>query len=108
MVIKSLNPNINQYLTIPPDRLYFVTFKTSAKPKNTAHSHYFCSDEKFVYESFYWDFGPLNICHVYNYCELVNAKLNVTMLGKRKIIHYTSASPQKRLNAAFLMGAYAV
>lgn len=61
-----------------------------------------------MYESFYWDFGPLNICHVYNYVELVNAKLGVTMFGKRKIIHYTSASPQKRLNAAFLAGAYAV
>lgn len=61
-----------------------------------------------MYESFYWDFGPLNICHVYNYCELVGAKLSSKSYGRKKIIHYTSASPQKRLNAAFLVGAYAV
>lgn len=72
------------------------------------NSQYFCTDELFVYESFYWDFGPLNICHVYNYCDLVNTKLSAKSLGRKKIIHYTSATPQKRLNAAFLVGAYAV
>lgn len=90
------------------DRLYFVTFKTTSKPKNTVNSQYFCTDELFVYESFYWDFGPLNICHVYNYCDLVSTKLSAKALGRKKIIHYTSATPQKRLNAAFLVGAYAV
>jgi len=29
-------------------------------------------------------------------------------LAKKKIVHYTRPDPQKRANAAFLIGAYAV
>lgn len=48
-----------------PDRLYFVTLKTSIKPKSTANTHYFCIDEELVYENFYADFGPLNLSLLY-------------------------------------------
>ena len=50
-----------------PDRLYFVTLKTSIKPKSTANTHYFCIDEELVYENFYADFGPLNLSLLYRY-----------------------------------------
>ena len=48
-----------------PDRLYFVTLKTSIKPKSTANTHYFCVDDELVYENFYADFGPLNLSLLY-------------------------------------------
>ena len=48
-----------------PDRLYFVTLKTTIKPKSTANTHYFCVDEELVYENFYADFGPLNLSLLY-------------------------------------------
>ena len=48
-----------------PDRLYFVTLKTSIKPKSTANTHYFCIDDELVYENFYADFGPLNLSLLY-------------------------------------------
>ena len=48
-----------------PDRLYFVTLKTTIKPKSTTHTHYFSIDEELVYENFYADFGPLNLSLLY-------------------------------------------
>ncbi|XP_055689918.1 dual specificity protein phosphatase CDC14C isoform X6 [Lutzomyia longipalpis] len=90
------------------DRLYFVTLKNNVKPKNTANTLYFCVDDTYVYENFFWDFGPLNICHVYQYCQMLEAKLYSKSLARKKIVHYTNSTPQKRLNAAFLVGAYMI
>ena len=47
------------------ERLYFVTLKTSIKPKSTANTHYFCIDDELIYENFYADFGPLNLSLLY-------------------------------------------
>ena len=49
------------------ERLYFVTPKTSIKPKSTANTHYFCIDDELIYENFYADFGPLNLSLLYRY-----------------------------------------
>ncbi|XP_037819531.1 putative uncharacterized protein DDB_G0293878 [Lucilia sericata] len=93
---------------IQRNRLYFVAFKKNFKPKNTATSHYFSIDDDFIYENFYNDFGPLNICMLYRYCQKLNAKLNNKTLANKKIVHYTSMNPAKRVNAAYLMGAFAI
>ncbi|XP_037906091.1 probable serine/threonine-protein kinase MARK-A isoform X3 [Hermetia illucens] len=90
------------------NRLYFVAFKKSFKPKNTANTHYFSIDDDFVYENFYNDFGPLNICMLYRYCQKLNRKLNSKWHANKKIVHYTSMNPAKRLNAAYLIGSYAI
>jgi cell division cycle 14 len=88
------------------DRLYFATLQI--KPRSTANSHYFCIDDELHYESFYTDFGPLNIACLYRYCCKLNKKLKAFSLAKKKIVHYTRPDPHKRANAAFLIGAYAV
>jgi len=88
------------------DRLYFATLKS--KPKSTAHTHYFCIDDELLYENFYNDFGPLNLAHIYRYSCKVNKKLKSVSLAKKKIVHYTSMDPRKRVNAAFLAGAYQI
>ncbi|KAH8328373.1 hypothetical protein KR067_008594 [Drosophila pandora] len=90
------------------DRLYFVAFKKNIKPKNTTNTHYFSVDEEFIYENFYNDFGPLNICMLYRYCMKLNTKLNAKCHANKKIVHYTSMNPAKRLNAAYLIGSYAI
>ncbi|EDW52038.1 GM13298 [Drosophila sechellia] len=90
------------------DRLYFVAFKKNIKPKNTVNTHYFSVDEEFIYENFYNDFGPLNICMLYRYCMKLNTKLNAKCHANKKIVHYTSMNPAKRLNAAYLIGSYAI
>ncbi|XP_048831990.1 dual specificity protein phosphatase CDC14AB isoform X10 [Brienomyrus brachyistius] len=88
------------------DRLYFATLRS--KPKSTANTHYFCTDEEFVYENFYADFGPLNLAMLYRYCCKLNKKLKSFTLTRKRIVHYTSFDQRKRANAAVLIGAYAV
>ncbi|XP_032294579.1 dual specificity protein phosphatase CDC14A [Drosophila virilis] len=90
------------------DRLFFVVFKKNIKPKNTANTHYFSIDDEYVYENFYNDFGPLNICILYRYCMKLNTKLSAKSHANKKIVHYTSMNPAKRLNAAYLIGSYAI
>lgn len=90
------------------DRLYFVTLKTMTKPKSTQNTHYFSIDDELVYENFYDDFGPLNLAMLYHYCQKVNKKLKAVTLRKKKIVHYTIMDPAKRVNAAFLIGSYAI
>ncbi|XP_034035162.1 dual specificity protein phosphatase CDC14AB isoform X2 [Thalassophryne amazonica] len=88
------------------ERLYFATLRS--KPKSTANTHYFCTDDEFVYESFYADFGPLNLAMLYRYCCKLNKKLKSFALTQKRIIHYTSFDQRKRSNAAVLIGSYAV
>ena len=90
------------------DRLYFVTVTSPDKANNTAHTHYFTIDNELVYENFYADFGPLNLAMVYRYCQKVDKKLKAVSLSKKKIVHYTTMDPEKRVNAAFLIACYAV
>ncbi|MEQ2255942.1 Dual specificity protein phosphatase cdc14ab [Ilyodon furcidens] len=88
------------------DRLYFATLRV--KPKNTANTHFFSTDEEFIYESFYADFGPLNLAMLYKYCCKLNKKLKSFTMSKKKLVHYTSYDQKKRANAAFLISAYSV
>uniref|UniRef100_A0A6Q2X612 Cell division cycle 14A n=1 Tax=Esox lucius TaxID=8010 RepID=A0A6Q2X612_ESOLU len=88
------------------DRLYFATLRS--KPKSTANTHYFCTDDEFVYENFYADFGPLNLAMLYRYCCKLNKKLKSFTLTRKRIVHYTGFDQRKRANAAVLIGAYAV
>ncbi|XP_058616157.1 dual specificity protein phosphatase CDC14AB isoform X4 [Onychostoma macrolepis] len=104
------------------DRLYFATLRS--KPKSTANTHYFSTDEEFVYENFYADFGPLNLAMLYRYCCKLLKKLKLARcsslmcscfgllksftLTRKRIVHYTSFDQRKRANAAVLIGAYAV
>lgn len=78
------------------------------KPKSTPNTHYFCIDNELVYENFYADFGPLNLAMLYRYCQKVNKKLKGIVLSKKKLVHYTTLDSEKRVNAAFLIGCYAV
>ncbi|XP_015237175.1 PREDICTED: dual specificity protein phosphatase CDC14A-like [Cyprinodon variegatus] len=88
------------------DRLYFATLPV--KPKNSANTHFFSTDEEFIYESFYADFGPLNLAMLYKYCCKLNKKLKSFTISRKKLVHYTSCDQKKRANAAVLIGAYAV
>ncbi|XP_062462097.1 dual specificity protein phosphatase CDC14A isoform X2 [Pezoporus occidentalis] len=88
------------------DRLYFATLRN--KPKSTANTHYFCTDDELVYENFYGDFGPLNLAMLYRYCCKLSKKLKYFSLSRKKIVYYTNFDQRKRANAAFLIGAYAV
>lgn len=86
-----------------------MTLQADVKPKSTLDTHYFSIDDELIYENFYADFGPLNLAMLYRYCMKVEKKLKTSGFYKKKILHYTiSTEPEKRVNAAFLAGSYAV
>lgn len=72
------------------------------------NSHYFRADTFMRYDGFYNDFGPYNICNVYHYCKYLNKKLEDARANNYKIVQYASLEKEKRLNAAYLIGSYAV
>lgn len=45
---------------------------------------------------------------LYRYCNLLNEKLKSQKYLKKKIIHHTTCDPQKRVNAAYLIGAFSI
>lgn len=90
------------------DRLYFATVRSVEKPVSAGSCHFFSVDEELVYESFYADFGPLNLAMLFRYCVKLQKKLKSFALAKKKIVHYTSSDGKKRVNAAFLMGSYTI
>lgn len=89
------------------DKLYFATLTTGYRPKPTKNSKYFHIEDDIVYESFYFDFGPYHLCHLYQFCERLNAELAKAPSNK-KIVFYTSDNETLRLNAAYLIGSYAI
>ncbi|CAG9759992.1 unnamed protein product [Ceutorhynchus assimilis] len=89
-------------------RLFFVSLNTSIKPKSTPTVHYFSIDNELSYDSFYLDFGPLNLAMLYHYSVQLKRKLSNPAFAKKKIVHCTGPDVQKRVNAAFLIGAYSV
>uniref|UniRef100_A0A672G8S0 Protein-tyrosine-phosphatase n=1 Tax=Salarias fasciatus TaxID=181472 RepID=A0A672G8S0_SALFA len=88
------------------DRLYFATLRS--RPRSTANTHYFSTDDELLYDSFYSDFGPLNLALLFRYCCKLNKKLKSFTLTRKRIVHYTSFDQRRRSNAAVLIGGYAV
>ncbi|XP_030755868.1 dual specificity protein phosphatase CDC14C-like [Sitophilus oryzae] len=89
-------------------RLFFVSVNTNIKPKSTLSVHYFSIDNELCYESFYLDFGPLNLAMLYHYCVKLRRKLNNPAFLNKKIVHCTGSDVHKRVNAAYLIGAYSI
>ncbi|XP_060515985.1 dual specificity protein phosphatase CDC14C-like isoform X2 [Cylas formicarius] len=88
--------------------LFFVSLNTDIKPKSIPSVHYFSIDNELTYDSFYLDFGPLNLAMLYHYCVKLRRKLNNPAFANKKIVHYTGSNVQKRVNAAFLIGSYSI
>ncbi|XP_062968665.1 dual specificity protein phosphatase CDC14B isoform X4 [Cynocephalus volans] len=99
------DPQDDAYLDIT-DRLCFAILYS--RPKSAPNVHYFSIDNELEYESFYADFGPLNLAMVYRYCCKINKKLKSITMIRKKIIHFTGSDQRKQANAAFLVGCYMV
>ena len=96
----------NTAVEIISNKLYWISDKTP--PRNQKNSFYFCIDDELVYQPFCNDFGPLNIGMTYKFCVELEKLVKNTSTAGCKIFHYTSLSPQKRSNAALLMGAFQI
>lgn len=108
--------DVGTVVQILPDRLYFavltddyieVVESCKHDPGTASNVFYFSVDDEFTYKGFYCDFGPLNLSCVYKYCAKVNDYVRFKAKGS-EIVHYTCTDPHACVNAAFLMGCYAV
>eukprot|EP00359_Climacostomum_virens_P010746 CAMPEP_0204914492 /NCGR_PEP_ID=MMETSP1397-20131031/12365_1 /ASSEMBLY_ACC=CAM_ASM_000891 /TAXON_ID=49980 /ORGANISM="Climacostomum Climacostomum virens, Strain Stock W-24" /LENGTH=420 /DNA_ID=CAMNT_0052086091 /DNA_START=72 /DNA_END=1334 /DNA_ORIENTATION=- len=72
------------------------------------NSFYFNIDSELVYEPFCSDFGPLNIAMTYKFCIELEKLLRAEEYSACKIYHFASLAPNKRANAAYLMGAFQI
>lgn len=102
-----LPASLSNAIQIIPQRLYWVTNMVSNRP-SAPETHFFSLDNDLVYESFFADFGPLNLGNTYRYCELLKGKMSDTLLANKRIVHYTCIDIHKRANAAYLMVAFCV
>ena len=90
-------------------RLGFWLGTENRTPVDDRDNHYFDTDQPpFVYEPISTEFGPLNISAIFKYWQLVNRKLIDETFGDKNVIHYTGPDRKKCVNAALLMGTYAV
>ncbi len=87
-------------------RLYWVAL--SSNPPQKAGKWFFCIDNDLVYWNFFLDFGPLNLGHLYRYCQLLNSKLSDNRLKDKVIYHYCGNHPHRRANSAFLIAAWSI
>eukprot|EP01071_Lankesteria_metandrocarpae_P008127 Lankesteria_metandrocarpae@DN4877_c0_g1_i2.p1 len=89
-------------------RLFYWNRAAHAKLKYHGF-HIFSTQSEYVYEPFSFDFGPLHIGHVYNYCKQLDAKLNDPGLHDKLILHETwAADPNRAANVVLLLCAYQV
>jgi len=104
--LESKEEELPNAVEIIKDRLYFTSLRV--QPRTIPNVHFFSIDNAFVYEAFFADFGPLNLGHVYIFCQLLDKKLVDVRLLRKKLYLFTSYDSTKRTNAAFLVGAYLV
>ena len=93
-------------IAVIPDVLYFA--RLSQPPPDLPNIFAFSTDAELVYDSFFDDFGPLNIAKVYRYCEKIG-RLSANVPSARKLLHYSSQNDDRKfVNAAWLVGAYSI
>ncbi|KAL1501126.1 hypothetical protein ABEB36_006511 [Hypothenemus hampei] len=101
---------IERLIEIINSTLYFAVLKTTCpkrKLKSNDNYFYFSIDEELTYQNYYCDFGPLSLSCLFKYCIKLNKYL-LYARGFKRIVHYTCAHPNKKTNAAYLIGAYCV
>ncbi|KHN75899.1 putative tyrosine-protein phosphatase cdc-14 [Toxocara canis] len=87
------------------DQLYFCSFYD--RPKSDASTSYYYVDDDVHYDSFYSDFGPLNLSVLYRFCIKLDEKLK-SLAGKKRIVVCSGSSDEARVNAAYLVGAFCI
>lgn len=91
-------------IEIIPDRLYWLS--AEEPPRHEPKVFFFCVDKDLVYESFFEDFGPLDIAKSCKFVTALEKILKDPQYKDYHIYHYTSLDTGKRANAACLMGIY--
>ncbi|OMJ78166.1 hypothetical protein SteCoe_22102 [Stentor coeruleus] len=100
----SVKNDIPIVVEIIKNRLYWTNYQQT----NQENSYSYCSDNEFNYHAFFNDYGPIDINQTYKFCIRLNGILQEPGLVSKKIFHSTSNRPYKKVNSAYLMGAYCI
>jgi len=93
---------------VPPRNATTTVTNASTGQPESRPIHHFCIDRDFEYYNFYLDFGPFNLGHLYQFCRMLNEKLDDSRYSNHVICYYSSAAPTTRTNAAYLICAWQV
>jgi len=96
---------------IIPNKLYFQCLSQpvfGVAPDIAKHSICYYLDNDLIYEPFCADFGPCNLAHTYRFCQRVNQLLQQGEEAGKSVYLLVGPHPNKRSNAAALMGIYSV
>eukprot|EP00607_Mallomonas_marina_P011031 CAMPEP_0182421264 /NCGR_PEP_ID=MMETSP1167-20130531/6576_1 /TAXON_ID=2988 /ORGANISM="Mallomonas Sp, Strain CCMP3275" /LENGTH=518 /DNA_ID=CAMNT_0024598219 /DNA_START=110 /DNA_END=1666 /DNA_ORIENTATION=- len=89
-------------------RVYYVPLSASPSTALMQKHHFFSIDQELVYWNFFYDFGPLNLGHLYRFCTMLNNKLADPKLKEKIIYFYSGSHAHKKANASFLISAWAI
>lgn len=102
------NAEIEYITEVIKNKLYFASTygETTKILKTTTETFYFTTDEELVYVNYYYDFGPLNLSCLFKFCCQLNTYLFTPNI--KRIVYYSSGDPNRRANAAYLIGSFAI
>uniref|UniRef100_A0A8R1TKP8 protein-tyrosine-phosphatase n=1 Tax=Onchocerca volvulus TaxID=6282 RepID=A0A8R1TKP8_ONCVO len=101
-------PNSNLHgrvAEIIPKKLFFCAFRNP--PKSTRAIDYYYVDDEVHYDSFYSDFGPLNLSVLYRFCQNLTERLE-ELDGEKFVVVCCGPADECRVNTAYLVGSYAI
>ncbi|KAM3720039.1 Tyrosine-protein phosphatase cdc-14 [Dirofilaria immitis] len=102
----TLNGNLNEPIAeIIPKKLFFCAFQN--RPKSDRTTDYYYVDDEVHYDSFYSDFGPLNLSVLYRFCHNLTEKLE-ELDGEKSVVVCCGSADECRVNTAYLVGSYAI
>lgn len=115
-----LESRLQEACEIDRGRLYYVSLPDGCVPRDDEERVYYCAtDDVYMYQHFFADFGPLHLGHVYDFCKRLGTLLkrqkqqrlvgsDGTIIGRKPVYVYSSDHLHRRSNAAVLVLAYAV
>eukprot|EP00802_Teleaulax_amphioxeia_P015657 Tamp_15750.p1 GENE.Tamp_15750~~Tamp_15750.p1 ORF type:complete len:358 (+),score=55.50 Tamp_15750:407-1480(+) len=106
MTSQKAEPQIDGAIEIIPGKFYWAVY--DSLPKDSDKFHFVYTTDRFRYEPFYKDFGPLNLSQLWRYCHFIHEKISDTARSEQKIVHWTENDPQHISNAVWLVGGYMI
>ena len=102
MVKSQARDELDGCITIIPGRLLWGVYEQP--PRDTEVAHYFNTTNRFMYEPFYRDFGPLNLSQLYRYCHFLREKLADPLYAGKRLVHWVQNDACHCANTAWLLG----
>ena len=97
-----------QAIEIIPSRLYYASMTSMQAQAVGPNIEMFSIDKLLVYDPYYYDFGPLNLGQLYQFCQILNSKLDNPDNAGKQVYCFCSQEPDKRANLAFLLCSWQI